>query len=91
MTSRASRGVWCWDYNDDGTMVFNILYTFERDNRIFQQEIFEEHYNPFKKALAVDKLEALGYTDIEVKCFPAQFPPVEFEKLEWYTIIAKKV
>ncbi|MCR5723397.1 MAG: class I SAM-dependent methyltransferase [Lachnospiraceae bacterium] len=82
--------VQCWDYNDDGTMVFNILYTFERDNRVFQKEIFEEHYNPFPKALAVDKLRALDYTDIELKGFPAQFPPTEFEKLEWYSVIAKK-
>ena len=79
-----------WDYNDDGSMVFNLLYTFERDNHAVQKEIFEEHYNPFPKALAVDKLKALGYENIEIKCFPAQFEMPSFEKVEWYSVIAKK-
>ena len=79
-----------WDYNDDGSMVFNLLYTFERDNHTVQKEIFEEHYNPFPKALAVDKLKALGYENIEIKCFPAQFEMPSFEKVEWYSVMAKK-
>ena len=59
-------------------------------NHAVQKEIFEEHYNPFPKALAVDKLKALGYENIEIKCFPAQFEMPSFEKVEWYSVMAKK-
>ena len=79
-----------WDYNDDGSITFNILYTFEKDNRIFQKEIFEERYNPVSKDLLINKLEAMGYKEIEVLCFPANFPMAEFENVEWYTVIARK-
>lgn len=79
-----------WDYNSDGTMTFNIAYTFERDNQIFQKELFREHYHPFSKELAVEKLKKLGYENIEILCFPAQFPMVEFERIEWYSVMAKK-
>lgn len=79
-----------WDYNEDGSVTFNILYTFEKDNQIFQKEIFEEHYYPVGKELLLNKLEELGYTDIEIKCFPAYFEIVEFERIEWYCVIARK-
>lgn len=36
--------VQCWDHNADGTIDFNLLYTFEKNDRIFQKEIFQEHY-----------------------------------------------
>lgn len=80
-----------WDYNDDGSVTFNILYTFEKDNQIFQKEKFEEHYYPIGKALLLNKLEEMGYTDIEVKCFPAYFEMVEFERIDWYCVIARKL
>ena len=32
-----------WDHLPDGSILFNLLYTFERDNKIFQKEHFEEH------------------------------------------------
>ena len=40
---------------------------------------------------AIDKLKAMGYEDIEIKCFPAQFEMPSFEKVEWYSVIAKKL
>lgn len=79
-----------WDYNSDGSMTFNILYTFEKDGKVFQKEIFEEHYFPMGKDVLLKTLEELGYQDIEILCFPAQFPMVEFERVGWYTILAKK-
>lgn len=52
--------VQAWDYLADGSMTFNLLYTFERNNKIFQKEIFEEHYHPLPRQLLLDKLEKLG-------------------------------
>lgn len=79
-----------WDHNNDGSITFNIVYSFEKDNHIFQKEIFEEHYNPISKDVLVDKLVSMSYTQIELNCFPAYFPKVEFEKVEWFSVIAKK-
>jgi len=79
-----------WDYNEDGTITFNILYTFEIKNEIFQKEKFEERYNAIPKDHFIEKIKQMGYTDIEIKCFPAYFPDVEFDKIEWYSVIAKK-
>ncbi len=79
-----------WDHNADGSITFNLLYTFERDNRIFQKEIFEEHYLPFSKDMVAEKLAEMGYTDIAVRPHPCQFPQTEFEKIDWYCLIARK-
>ena len=55
-----------WDHNPDGSITFNLLYTFERDNRIFQKEIFEEHYHPFPRKLIDGALADLGYRSVDV-------------------------
>lgn len=81
--------VQAWDYPADGSMTFNLLYTFERNNKIFQKEIFEEHYHPLPRQLLLDKLEDLGYRDIRQFCFPA-FLEQDAEGAEWYCILAKK-
>lgn len=81
--------VQAWDYPADGSMAFNLLYTFERNNKIFQKEIFEEHYHPLPRQLLLDKLEDLGYRDIRQFCFPA-FLEQDAEGAEWYCILAKK-
>ncbi|MBQ3890725.1 MAG: class I SAM-dependent methyltransferase [Lachnospiraceae bacterium] len=79
-----------WDHNPDGSIAFNLLYSFEKDEKIFQREIFEEHYNPFKLEPVTKHLEKLGYKDITVKQFPCYMPGDEFEKMDWYRLIAKK-
>lgn len=81
--------VQCWDHNADGTIDFNLLYTFEKDNRIFQKEIFQEHYHPVSQKLLLDKLSAMGYTDIEIRRFPIQAGEYT-EECDWYCVIAKK-
>ncbi len=81
--------VQCWDHNADGTVDFNLLYTFERDNRIFQKEIFKEHYHPVSQKLLLDKLKAMGYTGIEIRRFPIQAGEYT-EECDWYCVIAKK-
>lgn len=81
--------VQAWDYLTDGTMAFNLLYTFERNNRILQKEIFEEHYHPLPRQLLLNKLAELGYGEIRQLCFPA-FAEQEAESAEWYCILAKR-
>jgi ubiquinone/menaquinone biosynthesis C-methylase UbiE len=79
-----------WDYEADGSVIFNLLYTFERENRIVQKEQFEEHYHPFSLQLALDQLQAMGYEAPEIRPFPCAVGEKAFEELEWYRLIAKK-
>ena len=79
-----------WDHNPDGSITFNLLYTFERDNRIFQKEIFEEHYHPFPRKLIDDALADLGYHSVELRPVPSNIPETEFSKMDWYRVIAQK-
>ncbi len=81
-----------WDYNSDGTITFNIMYLFEKDQRYLQMEVFEEHYFPIKRELFLEKLKAMGYRDIQVLPYPSHVDrkgtPVE--DLPWYCVIAQK-
>ena len=79
-----------WDHNGDGAITFNLLYTFERNGRIFQKEIFEERYHPFPRSLAVHKLLSLGYTDLALRPVPSTIPETDFDKMDWYRLIARK-
>lgn len=79
-----------WDYNADGTMTFNLLYTFERDGKIFQKEKFEEHYIPVKRELLIRKLKQMGYRDIQVLCHPAYIENVDPANADWYCVMAEK-
>lgn len=79
-----------WDYPEDGSIIFNLLFTFEKDNKMFQKEHFEEHYNPFPKDLAVNKLKELGYKDIEIREFPTGKIVEDFDNIEWYSVLARK-
>lgn len=79
-----------WDYHDDGSMTFHLLYTFEKENRIFQRETFEEHYYPIEREKLLGKLRELGYGEIEIMCFPAFFEDVDTDMVEWYCVMARK-
>lgn len=79
-----------WDYNPDSTITFNLLFTFEKDNKIFQKEKFEEHYYPVSKDLLLNKLKDLGYEDINIYCFPSQFEMKDLDKTEWYSVVGRK-
>ena len=79
-----------WDYNNDGTMTFNLLYTFEENAKIFRKEQFEEHYFPASQKLFIDALSELGYKDIEIMPYPSIFETKEPEQYDWYCIIAQK-
>lgn len=78
-----------WDYPADGSVIFNLLYTFERDNRIFQKEIFEERYHPLPRKLLLDTLAALGYQEVRQFPFPA-FADRDPAQAEWYCVLARK-
>lgn len=79
-----------WDYHPDDTMTFHLLYTFERNGKVFQKEHFEEHYYPVKRNLLLNKLKEMGYTDIQIRCHPAQFNKIDPQQADWYCVIAKK-
>ena len=79
-----------WDYLPDGSVDFNLLYTFEQNNRIVQKEHFLEHYIPIKRQLLLDKLTDLGYHHIETMLMPAHFGSFDPFASDWYCIIAQK-
>lgn len=79
-----------WDYHEDDTMTFHLLYTFEKNNQIFQMEKFEEHYIPIKKKILLDKLHQMGYEDIEVMNFPSNIQNISVDEADWYCVIAHK-
>ena len=79
-----------WDHHDDGSITFNLLYTFERDNKIFQREHFEERYYPVPRQFLLDRLSSLGYEDIAVSAFPVQFGAFDEESSNWYCVLARK-
>ncbi len=78
-----------WDYCPDGSMDFNLLYTFEQNNRIVQKEAFCEHYHPVPQKLVLDKLKDMGYRDVEIYGFPAQLGAFD-DNVDWYCVMAKK-
>ena len=79
-----------WDYLPDNTVDFNLLYTFEQNNRIIQKEHFLEHYIPVPHQLILDKLNAMDYQNIETMLMPAHFGPFDPSTSDWYCIIARK-
>ncbi len=78
-----------WDYNPDSSMTFNLLFTFEKDNKIYRKEKFDEHYIPVSNNLITAKLEELGYSDFQIMNFPAQIPMKNFDDTDWYCLVAK--
>ena len=79
-----------WDYLPDNTVDFNLLYTFEQNNRIIQKEHFIEHYTPIRRQLILDKLNAMGYHNVETTLMPAHFGPFDPATSDWYCVIAQK-
>lgn len=79
-----------WDHLPDGTVDFNLLFTFERDNRIVQKEHFVEHYHPVSLTLLLEKLASMGYQEIQTLLMPTQFGPFRPEESDWYCVVARK-
>ena len=66
-----------WDHEPDGSITFNLLYTFEQNEKIVQKEIFEEHYHPFPLQIVKEKLSDLGYEELFLHTFPRDIPQNE--------------
>ncbi len=79
-----------WDYPEDDSMIFNILYTFEKDGKILSREEFTEHYHPVTLSFIKGVLKEMNYTDLEMMPLPAQAGAFDEEKTHWYCLIAKK-
>lgn len=79
-----------WDHLPDGSIDFNLVYTFERNARIVQKEIFVEHYHPISRQLLLDKLTSLGYVEVNTLLLPTQFGAFLPEQSDWYCVIARK-
>ena len=80
-----------WDYNADDSMTFHLLYTFEKENKFFQKEQFEEHYIPIKRETILKKLSEMQYQDIKLHCHPACFEGIDAEEADWYCVMARKM
>ena len=78
-----------WEYPPDGTIRINICQAYERDKKIYQQEIFEEVLTPFSIDLLTDTLTKLGYRDIVIKPLP-YFHDMDFMDIPWYCLRAQK-
>ena len=79
-----------WDHNLDGSITFNLLYTFEQNEKIIQKEKFEEYYHPFKLKLVEEKLISMGYGQLYLSPFPGDSPETDFKNMDWYRLIARK-
>lgn len=79
-----------WDYNADGSMTFNIVFTFEKDGSVVQREIFEERYHPTPRKVFEDALHRLGYEIVSLMNYPAQ-ADMPVEEFDWYCILARKM
>ncbi|MBQ2956732.1 MAG: methyltransferase domain-containing protein [Clostridia bacterium] len=78
-----------WDYNADGSMTFNLVFTFEKDGKVSQREIFEERYHPAPRRIFEDSLKELGYEIIALRNYPAQ-ADLPVDEFDWYCILAQK-
>lgn len=78
-----------WDHLSDKEIVFNLLYTFEKDNKIYKQEETAVKYYPFTKDLLMSYLNELGFEQVEI--FDFMKPDnTNFEDMNWYSLCAKK-
>lgn len=76
-----------WDYNNDGTMTFNLLYTFEKDQKPYKKEISSVTYYPISGALLERFLTDMGYRILKKE---PHFQNAAIEDCDWYYILAKK-
>lgn len=51
-----------WDYNLDGTITFNLVYSFEKENKIMEKKISSVYYYPISKEMICRELKKMGYS-----------------------------
>ena len=79
-----------WDHHPDGSITFNLLYTCERECRIVQKEIFEEHYHPFRLEMILHTLSEMNYGNIEIRPVPCETAETDPDRMDWYRLIVQK-
>ena len=77
-----------WDYNLDGTITFNLIYSFEENNHIVEKKKSSVYYFPISKKTITDELKRLGYSIVWEKPFPDREENID--ECNWYQILAKK-
>lgn len=77
-----------WDYNLDGTITFNMIYTFEKEEKLFRKEIKSAYYYPVSRSFVADAITFMGYEI--VKEAPMPIMDIELDDCDWYFILAKK-
>ena len=78
-----------WDYNSDGSILFNYLIFEEIENKIVSKRQFYEFYYPFSINLILECLKELNYKDINI-CKLGDTTQKDLDKIDWYAITAEK-
>lgn len=78
-----------WDYHDNDEMIFNFLYTFEKDSRIIRRETYSETYYPLKLSNIKAQLIQMGYHIQKIVNF-GSVDVTDIEEMDWYALLAKK-
>lgn len=78
-----------WDYNLDGTITFTLLYTFEKDGKIYKKESSSVYYYPVSRSYLENILQELGYRICREEA-QAGAENISIEETDWYYILAKK-
>lgn len=78
-----------WDYNLDGTITFTLLYTFEKDGKIYKKETSSVYYYPVSRSFLENTLQELGYQICRVESQMGT-DSVSIEETDWYYILARK-
>lgn len=79
-----------WDHNIDGTITFNFLYSFEKDNKILRHEEYSETYYPLSVEFIVALLNELGFGELELYNL-GNSKIKKYEDMQWYSIVARKL
>ena len=77
-----------WDYNLDGTITFNLVYSFEKDKQIVDKKISSVYYYPINREMIMNELKEMGYTIIFEKPYPDRDEKID--NCDWYQILAQK-
>lgn len=79
-----------WDYNLDGTLTFHLLYTFERDGRLYKKEVSSIYSYPLPRKFLEQQLEELGYRLLKEEP-RLKLPGQDLESTDWYYMLAQKL
>lgn len=78
-----------WDYNLDGTLTFHLLYTFEREGKLYKKEVSSIYSYPLPRCLLEQQLEELGYVILKEEP-RIKIPGQDLENTDWYYMLAQK-